>query len=244
MPIVGTFICTPVFLTSSLSFQWLGPPKGVSRFVGHVIIHCTYKMEKNTPRAVAKDPAVKAIYDFISEFWAIKRKGSQDSLAGATALGTEEVENDQDNSDVTDPYGDSLLDGSYDEALLASLLGVDVVAPVAPCPESQVPPDSMLPEVPCEVPDTIPEHPEPIQLFQSEQEQLEDAQGQPEDYDSQEVPPTVLETTPPSSALGEVVDVVESPILTIKNPFIPAKYSDEELANLRAKIEKVKPLSH
>ena len=160
-------------------------------------------MEKNTPRAVAKDPAVKAIYDFISEFWAIKRKGSQDSLAGATALGTEEVENDQDNSDVTDPYGDSLLDGSYDEALLASLLGVDVVAPVAPCPESQVPPDSMLPEVPCEVPDTIPEHPEPIQLFQSEQEQLEDAQGQPEDYDSQEVPPTVLETTLLLQLLGK-----------------------------------------
>ena len=191
-----------------------------------------------------------AIYDFISEHWAIKRKGSQGSLGVAPTL-DDEVEPDQDQENNGDPYEvDSDLDGSYDEALVASSLGVDVVVPVAPCPESQVPPDSMLlevKEVPFEELDAIPEHPEPIQLFQNEpleQELLEDAQGQPEDYDSQEVPPTVLETTPPSSAFGEVVDVIESPILTIKNPVKPADYSEDELAILRAKIEKVKLLSH
>ena len=121
-----------------------------------------------------------------------------------------------------DPYDNGApeaapLEDDFGEAVLAQQLGIAVVAAVEPCPDSQIPPDTMDLSTPAAT-----------------------------ELDSVEsLAPTEIEATPPAPSTGERVKMDEPLPIEIKGDPMPSrdKYSAEDLGLLRERIAQIKWLS-
>ena len=174
---------------------------------------------------------MQALYEQISEYWAPKVKSRKSKSVVSMDDHQDDACCDQDpyskQDDPDDPPSDVPLENDMGEAVLAQQLGVDVVHAVEPCPDSQIPPDSMDNQsASCEK-----------AAMETELDTL--------DNQSQSLTPTEIEKIPPSK---DVVVIAESPVpikTTINGDPMPSKhmYSAQDLDKLRARIAELKLLS-
>ena len=129
---------------------------------------------------------------------------------------------------------------------MAANLGMAVVQPVVPVSDSQIPPDSMMvldetqrdtieeTQDYMETQEAVMEHPDPVKLFEEPESQKNI---------SSPVAPTVIENSSDSLAAMDVVEIMDSPKITITDPLPSAtSYTSEDLQTLRSRIAAVKQL--
>ena len=199
----------------------------------------------------------------MAEQWPIKVKAKRrpsvdiESTAAAAAETLEYTAPTEDNVYVpmpVDPH-DSVEDGDNEpqvpvleddlsEALLAASLGVEVVAPVVPIPDSQIPPDSLdipQPEGPVTAASSA-ETPQDQELFWQDA-QSDHPPGYVDSQDLGSVAPTEIEKSP-SPSKTSVVHIQDSPLVTVKDPMPSAgSYSKEDIAMLQSRIADLKQLT-
>eukprot|EP00435_Cladocopium_sp_Y103_P059870 s1200_g21.t1 len=167
--------------------------------------------------AKRRDAAIRALYNIISLYWPVKKK--TEYLGGDEEVEVEEPAGEDDSID--DPVDHE--DGGDAEIDLAVDLGVALAAPeVQPCPESQVPPETLYyspqysPSPPKDQDDEVEGDSASIQprkLFGEHVEtQLDSQPSEPEPVNSMvpgspEISPTEIETTPKH----DVVEIEDSP---------------------------------
>ena len=194
----------------------------------------------------SKDPIVQTLYDQIYPHWPISKKSRakrkshdqvDDAAEDADGYGDGEVADGGENCD----------DDAYGEACLTANLGMEVVQPVVPVSDSQIPPDSMMvleetqldtigeTQENMETQEAVMEHPEPLKLFEEPE--------YPKNISSP-VAPTVMENSSSTSlAAIDVVEIMDSPKLTITDPLPSAtSYTSEDLQTLRSRIAAMKQL--
>jgi len=187
-----------------------------------------------------------------------RKKASMEAIEYPDPTGNEgeNVDGDDGDNDIEEPEGPCIQD-DYAEACLAESLGVELVAhPVLP--ETQLPLDHPLYEPdsqPLEAQSPLHVTPPPDLAAEGQFKVDEELKDTPDNGGGSEVASTVRDQTPEKEK--EVVEVKDSPVspaapqashtmttMVVKDP-LPSKhkYTQEDLAILRAKIESVKPLA-
>lgn len=191
---------------------------------------------------------MKSLYDLIGNYWAIvknKKKRSTESL--------EHVLQEEDPIYLSPTYEVESESDEYGDAQLADMLGVHTALPVEPCPESQVPPDSMAfaeTEPVDQAPGSSPSHsPRKEELptledLEVSTPEITDGYGQVATEESP-ITPTEIEVTPPTAK--NVAGLSSSPApfteegVSVED--VEGAKSMEDLASVRLRIENLKYLS-